>query len=196
MKPIHINFSDPKMIYRLKNGGGKKQAIAKAVGLKNLKNPYVLDATAGMGRDGFVLASLGCRVQMIERNGQVASALQHALTRAALDHSISEIAERISLHIGDAKDFLQEMADIPDVIYIDPMFPERTKSALVKKEMRLFKEIVGADDDAEELLQCAIGKAKHRIVVKRPRHAGFLGDIQPSFSLEGKANRFDIIVSC
>jgi 16S rRNA (guanine1516-N2)-methyltransferase len=125
---------------------------------------------------------------------KVASLLEDALSRAQLNPDITEIANKMSLikaHAGEILKILPPNA-YPDVIYLDPMFPQRTKSALVKKEMRLIKDLVGEDQDADQLLTIALKVARKRIVVKRPRIAEFLGGIKPHSSQIGKANRFDI----
>jgi 16S rRNA (guanine1516-N2)-methyltransferase len=95
---------------------------------------------------------------------------------------------------GDAQDFLAALTEdqYEDVIYLDPMFPERKKRAKVKKEMQAFQHIVGADQDAADLLPLALERARYRVVVKRSASADFLAGTQPSYSLEGKSTRFDI----
>jgi 16S rRNA (guanine1516-N2)-methyltransferase len=80
----------------------------------------------------------------------------------------------------------------PQVIHLDPMFPHRDKSALVKKEMRLFRPLVGDDDDAPALLAAALALASHRVVVKRARKAPPIAGVAPGYSLEGKSSRYDI----
>ncbi len=190
--PVYVDFVGGALGHRLKYGGGKGQMIAKACGLGKLKSPYILDATAGLGRDGFVLASLGARVQMVERVPVISALLQDGLKRALESEITHDIAARINFHEGNAAIYISNMEDAPDVIYMDPMFPERTKTALVKKEMRIFKKIIGADGDADALLQAALTKAKNRVVVKRPRVAPYLMEKKPSFVMEGKAGRFDV----
>jgi 16S rRNA (guanine1516-N2)-methyltransferase len=181
-------------------GGGIKQPLARAVGLSSNFKPGVADLTAGLGRDGFLLASLGAQVSLIERNEVAAALLSDGLARlqqeAEHDSDLSVISERLSLHSGDSKTWLQSLdaSHRPDVIYLDPMFPERSKSAKVKKEMAVFPGLVGNDDDAGELLELALTAACYRVVVKRPRRAPPLGGIKPGFSMEGKTTRFDIHV--
>jgi 16S rRNA (guanine1516-N2)-methyltransferase len=158
----------------------------------------VLDLTAGLGSDGFVLAGLGCQVKLLERNAVVFSLLQDGLRRAqcaALDDTeLGEVISRMALIEGDAQDFLAALTEdqYEDVIYLDPMFPERKKRAKVKKEMQAFQHIVGADQDAADLLPLALERARYRVVVKRSASADFLAGTQPSYSLEGKSTRFDI----
>ncbi len=192
---VYVDFVSGAVDHRRKFGGGKGQTIAKAVLVKNLKNPYIIDATAGLGRDGFIFASLGARVQMIERNPIIAEILQDGLNRAANCPDIADIISRISLFKGGAVDFLANMTEKPDVIYLDPMFPVREKSALVKKEMRVLKAVAGEDLDAGELFEAAINKAKRKVVVKRPRIAPAISDRRIDLSFEGKANRFDVYIN-
>lgn len=191
--PVRVDFVEGALAHRRQFGGGAGQSIAKACGLQPGIRPYVLDATAGLGRDAFVLASLGCRVSLLERQPVVAALLADGLERARLDLQLAPIIERMSLIEGDSIDCLRSWAGTPpEVIYLDPMFPEREKTALVKKEMRLFKPLVGADLDAPKLLEAALALASHRVVIKRPRKAPPVAGTQPSYALEGKSSRFDI----
>lgn len=194
--PVLVDFACGAAAHRRRFGGGRGQAIAKAVGLKSGKAPYVVDATAGLGRDAFVLASLGCRVTLIERHPVVAALLEDGLRRARLDEEIGPwVSERMHLLCGPAPTLLAQLSEQPDVVYLDPMFPHRAKSALVKKEMRVFQSLVGADPDADALLPAALAVARARVVVKRPGYAGFLNGQRPSLSIETKKNRFDVYVN-
>lgn len=197
--PVFVDFVGGTAAHRRKYGGGKGQQIAKAVGLRSGFYPDVVDATAGLGRDAFVLASLGCKVHMLERNPVVRALLRDGLERlhnAALeDTELAPIARRLSLGENgvSARDWLLEQApeSIP-VVYLDPMFPERGKSARVKKEMAAFHQLVGSDEDADGLLEPALAACYYRTVVKRPRLAPCLAGKKPTLSLEGKSGRFDI----
>ncbi len=191
--PLRVDFIDGALAHRRQFGGGSGQMIAKAVGIQPGVRPTVLDATAGLGRDAFVLACLDCQVQMIERNPIVAALLADGLRRARLDLQVAAIVERMPLLVGDAIELMSVWAaPAPQVIHLDPMFPSRDKSALVKKEMRLFKPLVGADDDAPALLAAALALATHRVVVKRARKAPAIRGTAPTYSLEGKSSRYDI----
>ena len=222
---IRCDFSGPEHSHRRRHGGGNGQAIAKAVGVSGKFAPQVLDLTAGLGGDSFVLASLGCTVAMLERNSIVHSLLADGLGRGGAgrggagrggaewggheskdreskDHELDEIINRLSLLEGNAGDYLNSLAEQllssgteiwrPDIVYVDPMFPLRKKSAKVKKQMQAFHTIVGADSDADDLLASALAVAQYRVVVKRPAGAGFLAQTKPSYSLEGKSTRYDI----
>ncbi|HDI1215291.1 TPA: class I SAM-dependent methyltransferase [Aeromonas hydrophila] len=192
---VYVDFVEGAVAHRRKFGGGRGQSIAKAVGLKAGAMPRVVDATAGLGRDAFVLASLGCKVTMIERSPVVAALLQDGLARAAQDPEIGPwVRERMQLLHGPAVETLLGLAERPDVIYLDPMFPHKQKSALVKKEMRVFQSLVGPDLDADALLPAALAMADKRVVVKRPDYAGWLNEHKPSMAIETKSNRFDVYV--
>lgn len=193
---IYVDFVGGRNRYRRKFGGGKRQAIAKAIGLKKGITPTVVDATAGLGRDAFVLASLGCRVHMIERCAVIAALLQDGLNRAKRDPEIGQwVSERLSFSFYDNCKGFAPLPFNPDVIYLDPMFPERRRSALVKKEMRIFKVLVGTDADAHILLQNALHTARKRVVVKRPADAEWLDGQPPSTSIKTRKYRFDIYLS-
>ncbi len=195
-KPIQVEFSSGKAAHRRQYGGGKSQLIAKAVGLKSGIKPRVLDATAGLGGDAFVLAGLGCDMLLMERHPVVATLLEDGLNRALSDPETSEIASRMRLVPGNSTDSMTQamtaMGFSPQVIYLDPMFPSREKSASVKKEMKLFHQLVGFDTDDDQLLAVALELASHRVVVKRPRKAPAIKGIAPTYALEGKSSRYDI----
>ncbi|WP_299725889.1 class I SAM-dependent methyltransferase [uncultured Endozoicomonas sp.] len=191
-KPILVDFVGGKAGHRRKFGGGKGQDIAKVVGLNKGATPSVLDATGGLGRDGFVLATLGCNVTLLERSPIVAALLEDGLRRGLADNEISDIAKRMSLMKHNAIDWMTSTDQRYDVVYLDPMFPHREKSALVKKEMRLFQDLLGEDLDADELLQPALAIARYRVVVKRPKLAPDLNGQVPTYRLEGKSCRHDI----
>lgn len=194
--PIRVDFVEGAVAHRRLYGGGSGQMIAKAVGIQPGVRPVVLDATAGLGRDAFVLAELGCVVTLIERHPLIAALLEDGLHRARLhtaDAAVGAIVARMRLLCGNAINLMADWADEPpQVIYLDPMFPHRDKTALVKKEMRLFRPLVGDDDDAPALLEGALALATHRVVVKRPRKAPAIAGASPGYVLEGKSSRFDI----
>lgn len=203
--PVVVDFMQGASAHRRQFGGGKNQLIAKAVGLKGRYRPSVLDVTAGLGQDGFVLGTLGCQVQLIERIPVVFELLNDGLLRASRygEQDLQAIVNRMSVVCEDSITYLSsidnESEAIPDVIYVDPMFPEREKSARVKKSMSVFQSLVGGDIDAGELLALSLIKAKYRVVIKRPRKAFSIAEQFPEkklpkagFILEGKSSRYDI----
>ncbi|PXZ04988.1 16S rRNA (guanine(1516)-N(2))-methyltransferase [Gilliamella apicola] len=190
---IAVNFVSGTMAHRRQFGGGRGEAIAKAVGVKGNYLPTVVDATAGLGRDAFVLASIGCQVTMFERHPVVAALLADGLHRAYQDATIGQLLQKhLHLIYNSSLLGLNSYQERPDVVYLDPMFPHRQKSALVKKEMRIFQQLVGSDLDAEELLEPARRLAKKRVVVKRPDYAPFLANQKPTAEIKTKNHRFDI----
>lgn len=168
------------------------EVVAKAIGCKSHYRPKVLDATAGMGRDSLIMAMLGCQVVMHERNIAIYHLLNNALARLKQSPDFNtEISNRISLLHHNSINQLDTNDDI-DVIYLDPMFPERKKSALVKKEMRLFKLLAGEDPDADELLLTSLNTKVKRVVVKRPKGAPCLANKKPSHEIVAKKFRYDV----
>lgn len=190
---IYVDFIAGPMAHRRRFGGGRGEAVAKAVGIKGSYLPSVVDATAGLGRDAFVLASLGCHVRLLERNPVVAALLDNGLQRGYQDAEIGIwLRERMTLLHASSLTALADLDPRPEVVYLDPMYPHKQKSALVKKEMRVFQSLVGSDDDADGLLEPARRLATKRIVVKRPDYAPPLAGVQPHATTPTKNHRFDI----
>ncbi|PJE80800.1 Ribosomal RNA small subunit methyltransferase J [invertebrate metagenome] len=197
--PLSVDFVEGKAAHRRLYGGGKGQDIAKAVGLNKASHLSILDATGGLGRDAFVLASLGCKITLLERSPIIATLLKDGIDRAlsADDKAIHSIVQRMTTININAISHMISLSDQEkkvDVVYLDPMFPDRKKSALVKKEMRLFHDLLGNDHDSDTLLKPALTIARHRVVVKRPRQAPFLDNASPTYTLKGKSCRYDIHV--
>jgi 16S rRNA (guanine1516-N2)-methyltransferase len=194
---ISIDFLKGTLAHRQQFGGGRGQAIAKAIGLKSGITPTVLDTTAGLAGDAFVLASLGCPITLIESSSILFSLLENALERATLNDGFKQIAQQGFIIINcNANDYIFEQRTNnktpPDVIYIDPMYPERKKSALVKKDMQILQRLHGEQDDASTLLDNALLFAKKRVVVKRPTHAKTLNEKKPNTCIKSKKTRYDI----
>lgn len=193
-KPIFVDFVAGKNAHRRQFGGGRGQPLAKAIGLKKGATPTIIDATAGFARDAFVLANLGCPITLIERNPLIATLIEDALNRAQDDGEVGEVLNRMTLINDDAVTYLNSLNEQqrPEVIYMDPMYPSREKSALVKKDMRLLHQLAGPDTDSEQLLTTARKTALKRVVVKRPKSAPFVGEQKPATSIESKNTRYDI----
>lgn len=191
-KPLIIDFLDKSLLYRTQHASIKKEALPRAMGLKMGHTPTILDATAGLGRDSFLLASLGFKVEMHERSPIVHALLKNGMTRAQALPAI----QNMHLIQEDTINWLKNCKEKPDIIYLDPMFPERKKSALPKQNMLIFHDIVGEDLDASLLLEEAIACARIRVVVKRPRLATKISTtFAPSFSITGSSNRFDVYLT-
>lgn len=190
MAELEIDFTSGAVAHRRHFGGGRGQDLPKAAGLKKGICPRVVDATAGLGRDAFLLASLGAEVVLVERSKPLHALLEKALEKAR-DSDMAEIASRMTLIFGDAKTLLPSLK--PEVVLVDPMHPPRGNSALVKQEMRQLRAIVGADPDALELIQVALEAAQNRVVLKWPRKAGLPAGLPaPSHQILGKSTRYDV----
>ena len=188
--PLQINFSSGQLEQR-RVRGGKKELLIKAVKAKPGLN--VWDCTAGLGTDSLLLADAGCQVTMFERSPVMHLLLAQALSWAAEDEALAPIAARMTLKKVDARLWLARAPEPPDVIYIDPMFPARKKSAQVNGAMQMLQGFIGKDEDALSLLAMAKASGCARVVVKRP-----VVDVidlgAPDFSLSAKANRFDVFL--
>jgi 16S rRNA (guanine1516-N2)-methyltransferase len=201
--PLYVDFLSGKLQHRQRFGGGRGELIAKAIGIKSVKKNdpalTVLDLTAGLGEDSFILANLGCYVTMIERHPIVACLLRDGLSRLKINFSEQNQKLPFYLELIEAEASLYlsqlETENYPSVIYLDPMFPHRDKSALVKKEMQILQKLVGPDNDADRLLDLALHYAKKRVVVKRPRLAPFLMNKSPQLQIIGKSCRFDVYIT-
>lgn len=192
--PVTVDFLSGQSQYRKSHGGGRGEPIVKAIGMKGSTDYQVIDATPGLGRDAFVLASAGCWVTLIERSAVVAALLDDGLRR--LSEANPTLADRFRLIHGNSAEVMQywDLHEV-DAVYLDPMFPHRKKSAMVKKEMRLFQHLLGDDPDADALLTPARHVAQKRVVVKRPNAAQPLAQSKPTMAITSKKHRFDVYVS-
>lgn len=190
-----IDFVTGKARHRRLYGGGKSQLIAKACGLKHLKSPTILDLTAGYARDAFTLASLGCEVTMVERDNVLAALLYDGLRRLQESAELSELHLRL-VH-QEAEAYLSNLKEneFSDIIYLDPMFPSREKSAKVKKDMQILHALLNNEKSADHLLPIALTKARKRVVVKRPRIAPHLNNQEPDIAYIGKSSRYDVYLA-
>ncbi len=193
---IFIDFLGGKNGYRRKQDLTIKQPLAKAVGIKSGVRPTIFDATAGLGSDGFFLACLGSQITLCERSPVIAILLRDAFERARIEPETTEIIkEKISLIEGDSASILEQLTERFSTVYLDPMYPHRTNSALNKQEMRVIRNIVGDDYDSDKLFEAAMQYAEKRVVVKRPKGAPYLAESKPSFEVRMKNSRFDVYLT-
>ena len=195
--PVAVDFGSPAMRHRRR--AGNNELLGKAVGVGKKFPLRVLDATAGLGRDSFVLADLGCEVMLCERDPVILELLHSgmAVATAAADPWLDDVIGRMRLCRGDAREVTTTMLQDIDVLYLDPMFPLRSKSAAVKKEMALFQwllENADAPQEADALFLWAVQQDVARVVVKRPIRAPQLAARKPSHCIAGKAVRYDVYV--
>lgn len=196
-----VDFFDAALLYRLRTSG-KRQGLGQALGLQKHPAPFVLDATAGLGRDALLMAHLGCRVLMLERSPLIHALLEDGLARARandIEPMITSAVAQLQLEHAEAREWLLQAArgerEQPDVVYLDPMFPPRNKSAKVKKDIALLHDLLGAESDFASLLQAARAVAKLRVMVKRPGNKGDAELPQPTFTVPGKTAHFEVYVS-
>ena len=204
---IHIDFISGDLAHRQQYGGGRGQSIAKAIGLKQgTPPPSVLDATAGLAKDAFVLACLGCSMTLLERSPVIVELINDAIERASENENFKSILEKgfkvinqssidYLTNLPESDDVIDHDVIYPDVIYLDPMYPDRKKSASVKKNMQILQKLLGKDEDTQELLNAALDVAKKRVVVKRPKGAENLSELKPTYTVESKKTRYDVYIT-
>jgi 16S rRNA (guanine1516-N2)-methyltransferase len=194
--PVRVDWADGQTLWRLQHGGGRGEMLAKACGIKGDYLPWVVDATAGFGRDSLLLAWLGCRVTLLERSPVVQALLQDGWSGRRRSRCWRRRCSGWIWCLPTRRRGWASLAgDRPEVVYLDPMFPTREKSAKVKVNMQVFHQAVGADPDAAGLLEPALRAAKKRVVVKRPRLAEPLAGREPSIVFEGESSRFDVYLA-
>lgn len=191
---VYIDFSTGKNAHRRKFGGGVNQTLARAVGLNKNKDLHIIDATGGLARDAFVLASLGAKVKVLEQSPILSLLIDDALCSGRLDPDITQITQRMTVHNCNSVKALLEPQHfkVADVIYLDPMYPSRQKNAAVKKDMQLLHLLIGADHSADKLLNAALESARKRVVVKRPIKAPPLSTHRLAGDVCSKNTRYDI----
>ncbi|MDN5869392.1 MAG: class I SAM-dependent methyltransferase [Nitrococcus sp.] len=191
---VRAQLSGGQQAYRADRASARGEAIARACGLARHGSRQVVDATAGLGRDAYILAQLGARVTLIERSPVVFALLEDACERAARRAPTLSSLARMRLIAGDAAAWLRTCTrkERPQVVYLDPMYPRQIKRAAPRKEMQVLQVLLGVVDTADTLLQVAQQTATERVVVKRPRHAEPLAGERPDYQIVGRSTRFDV----
>ena len=190
---IMVDFKD--MLPRLKQSNLQNEMQVKAARIKGQPMPQkIIDATAGFGEDSLILAAAGFDVDLYEFDDIIALLLEDGLNRAKDIPELASIVSRMHFHHADSIQTMQNLDYLPDSILLDPMFPSRSKSAMIKKKFQLLQKIESPCSVEEELLNAAIAANPKRIIIKRPLKGPFLADKKPSYSLEGKAIRYDCFV--
>ena len=189
-----------EMLPRIKQGALQREMLVKAARVKGVEAPRAVDATAGLGEDSLLLAAAGFTVTLCEADPVIAALLEDALARASAHEVLGPIVERMHLVAGDSRIALERAGAStgaqPDVVYLDPMFPGRTKSAAVKKKFQLIHGLERPTEplDEESLLQAALAAHPRKVVIKRPVKGPHLAGVKPSHAIAGKAVRYDCIV--
>jgi 16S rRNA (guanine1516-N2)-methyltransferase len=183
-----------RLLPRIRRGNLQGELLVKAAKIKGQTGGTVMDCTAGLGEDAFLLTAAGFTVALYERDETIAALLRDALDRAAMDPELAPIAARMTFFAGDSIQALQNLPQPPDVIYLDPMFPQRQKSGLVKKKFQLLQQLERPCADGEALLSAALAASPRKIVIKRPLKGENLAGRAPDYSLKGKTIRYDCLV--
>ena len=178
------------MLHRVTNGRLQHEMLAKAV-KTDQENLKAIDATAGMGEDSLLLAACGYQVTLYEQNPVIAILLKDALRRAKKNTVLKDIVSRMQLVEGDSIEHLNKRLDPVDVIYLDPMFPGRQKSGLINKKLQLIQKLEPPCSEETALFDAAMAAQPSKIIVKRPLKSPYLDERVPSYSLKGKAIRYD-----
>ncbi|MCR4651304.1 MAG: class I SAM-dependent methyltransferase [Lachnospiraceae bacterium] len=175
----------------------RTEMLVRATTIRNaVTPPLIMDATAGMGEDSLLLAAAGYEVILCEYNPVIAALLDDTLIRMRQDEDLRKTVSRMHLAEGNCIDILNSQEIIsrpPDIIYLDPMFPKRQKSGLIKKKFQLLQQLEAPEEDGGRMLEAAMERALKRIVIKRPAKAPYLGDIKPDYSIKGSSVRYDCI---
>ena len=190
---IMVDFRE--MLPRLKQSNLQREMLVKAARIKGQPMPQTLiDATAGFGEDSLILAAAGFQVQLYEFDEVIAALLKDGMERAMGIPELKEAVGRMKLVCGDSTEGMRKLDFKPDIVLLDPMFPARQKSALIKKKFQLIQRLESPCSTEEQLLDAAVAADPKRIVIKRPLKGPYLADRKPSYSLEGKAIRYDCFV--
>lgn len=199
---LNVDFASPKQLWRFSKLNKAQEPLLRAFKWKNGEMQSLWDLTAGLGRDGGLLAYSGFNVMLFERNPTLQILLSESIH--ALKNELPEMAERIALNRVNSIEYLaMALADssihLPNNCYLDPMYPHRKKSALVKLDLRMVRDLVGDDPDSTELLKLAIellktGRDLERVVVKRPAKSEYLGDLKPNYSVDAPNTRMDVYI--
>lgn len=195
IKPVCVDFNSESIRHRLKFGG--KENLLKACGFKKLKHPKIIDATAGFAIDSFILAAYGANVILLERESFMVELIKDGLSRAYNNPELNEIVKNMQLIQADAVKYLSSLANElnPDIVYLDPMFPDKKKSAASKKEMEILQKITTFPKDEELLLHAALTVANKRVVVKRSKLAPYINNQKPDLIISGNSGRFDVYIT-
>ena len=183
-----------RLLPRLRPDRLGRELLVRAARVRGVESPTAVDATAGLGEDSLLLAAAGFAVTMFEKDPVIAALLRDALERAARVPELAPVVERMTLVEGDSVAGLRRLGFSPDVVFLDPMFPERTKSAAVKKKFQLLHHLEHPCENEAELVEAALDARPRKVVIKRPPKGPLLAGIKPSCQVSGKAVRYDVLV--
>lgn len=183
------------MLPRLRQHNLNSEMLVKAAKIKDPSIPHIaVDATAGMGEDSLLLAAHGYEVYLYEKDEVIAALLMDSVERAKKEPELKDIVERMHVFSEDSIEAMKKLPFKPDIILLDPMFPAREKSGLIKKKFQLLQQLERPCNDEEELLNAALMAKPSKIIIKRPAKGPFLAGRKPSYSVNGNSIRYDCIV--
>lgn len=196
MTPVSLRLDDEDVSRRL----SKKDALLRAVKAfpkKGEAKPYVVDTTAGLGRDTGLFLAAGCRVLACERNEMLA-ALWNEVSRERLTFVHAEAANVLT----DISHYTQGVR--PDVIYIDPMFALSKKKAQVTRASQVMRALAQPDEEGAVVLLTLARACAARVVIKRKKGTPALSLVSeegasatrksktsPSFAIDAGGVRYD-----
>lgn len=189
---LRADFS--RLLPRLRSDRLSRELLVRAARVRGVEAPTAVDATAGLGEDSLLLAAAGFSVRLYEKDQVIAALLRDALERAVALPELADVVARMELLEEDSVEALPHLDFSPDVVLLDPMFPERTKSAAVKKKFQLLHHLERPCENEGELLDAALAACPRKIVIKRPPKGPVLAGVKPSYQVTGKAVRYDVIV--
>ncbi|MBQ6411597.1 MAG: class I SAM-dependent methyltransferase [Atopobiaceae bacterium] len=189
---LHCDFTT--MLPRLRRDRLAHELLVRAARVRGVERPRAIDATAGLGEDSLLLASAGFEVTLVEHDPVIAALLRDGLERAANESQLEDIVGRMRLVEGDSVEVLAGLAEAPDVVYLDPMFPAKRKDAATKKKLQLFQMLESPCGNEDDLMHAALATRPRKVVVKRPLRGPNLAGLKPSSSFAGKVVRYDVYV--
>ncbi len=182
-----------RMLNRVTKGRLRHEMLVKIAKTKT-EHPTAVDAAAGMGEDSFLLAAAGYEVILFEQDAVIAALLRDVLRRAREDERLREIVGRMRLTEGNSIALMPRLGITPEIVYLDPMFPPRKKSGLIQKKLQLIQKLEQPCANERELYDAAAALHPKKIIIKRPLNGALLAEKKPSYTVKGKAIRYDVVV--
>ena len=192
-KGLCVDFASKKMQSRVETLS-KSDLLIKAVGA-NTNPAHIIDATAGLGTDSFLLASAypDAKLDLIEENPLI-----HKLLQSGINNLSNNLSNNLKLHNKNSDDIIPKL-EPADVIYLDPMFADNSFKGQVKKPMQWLHEICPppSDENLNKLCSIALKYAKKRVIIKRAKNAPVIkidNKIDPNHQIVGKSVRYDVYI--
>ncbi len=187
-----VDFTTGEVGFQVRARNAPHHPLVRAAKIGPGSGRKVVDATAGLGRDAFLIAAHGIEITAIERSPEMFRRLREALEHArAAGPEFAAIVERITLRQGDSRELLQQLE--PDIVFIDPMHPVEGRKARSGRDITLLRDVVGSDPDSAELIQAALAASRRRVIVKWPMRAGRIAGLPPpTFEVSGRSIRYHV----